>query len=183
MSDSHIFYAKNRFLYPSVIWLISLMLVITSTDQTWLPALSWAVFLGYVSYLIFVRPAVLVSKEAITIRNPYLTKTFGWKRVELVDVRFSLFVQVAGKRHQSWAALAPSRYHNRRVARGDVRGISEPRASELRFSEAPNSETGAIVYLSRQWLEHPIGSENSVKLDWKALAVTLVLAVLAITAG
>lgn len=180
MPERHVYYAKNRFLYPGLIWVLSLMLVVTSTGQTWIPALSWALFLSYLAYLIFVNPSVVLESDGITLKNPFVTKSFGWQKVELVDVRWALFVQVAGKRHESWAALAPSRYHSRRVARGDLTGIGLASAKDVRSVEAPQSETGAIIFLAKRYLESPSGNHISRKVDWPALAITLLLLVAAI---
>jgi hypothetical protein len=99
------------------------------------------------AYLVFWRPRVTVFDEGLLITNPIEVVTIGWQDVELIDARFTMFVEHSGgQKVNAWAVSAPSRHGARRMGRSGHSGNSQV----IRHLESPRSETGAALFTARR---------------------------------
>jgi len=97
------------------------------------------------SYLIFIKPYVLLFNEGIKIVNPTKEITATWDLVEEIETRYSMSIQVRDKSYSAWAAPAPSGRHSRRMHKTDLLpGADTPR----RVGDSLKSDSGICAYMA-----------------------------------
>jgi hypothetical protein len=145
-------------------------------------AISIAIALA--SYVLFLRPKILIFDEGITITNMLSEVTVGWHEVEAVETRYCMSIQVADKVIYAVAAPAPGRYHSRTVHESELRGISVPTTSSLRPGDSPRSQSGIAAHLARTRMNDffkrelkPTITYNTTAQPWAALTAVGLLAV------
>jgi hypothetical protein len=181
---------SNVFLYrPRTIWLsagvtafIVLALVIetiaTRTLKADLVAIAWASFILSGAYLLFVHPKVEIFDEGICITNPLQQVTVGWHRVEAIEARYTMSIQVGGKTIYAWAAPAPGRYHARSVHPSEVKGMDIGFDNQIRPGESPRSDSGQASYIAKLRLKEfnekgLTGCESHVSINYRGAGITL----------
>jgi hypothetical protein len=98
------------------------------------------------SYLLFLKPYVLIFDEGIKIVNPTKEITASWDLVEEIETKYSMSIIVDGQTFYAWAAPAPSRGHSRRLHKTDLLpGADAPR----RLGDSPRSDSGACAYIAK----------------------------------
>ena len=97
------------------------------------------------SYLIFLKPYVLLFDEGIKIVNPTKEITATWDLVEEIETKYSMSIQVRGESYFAWAAPAPSGRHSRRMHTTDLLpGANAPR----RVGDSLKSDSGVCAYMA-----------------------------------
>lgn len=151
----------------------------------------------FAAYLMFIRPKLVVSEDAIEIINPFISYYIAWHSIEVIDAKFSFFVQVNGKKIHSFAAVASGRYANlkpgglrpfggffgHRVESAEIKdtGVSVEDDS-IRAVESPRTDTGAALALARHYhsrAKHSTDATNDIKVDYFSIMVCVALALTA----
>ena len=97
------------------------------------------------SYLLFLKPYVLLFDEGIKIVNPTKEITATWDLVEEIETKYSMSIQVRGESYHAWAAPAPSGRHSRRMHKTDLLpGADSPR----RVGDSLKSDSGVCAYMA-----------------------------------
>ena len=98
------------------------------------------------SYLLFLKPYVLLFDEGIKIVNPTKEITATWDLVEEIETKYSMSVQIRGQSYYAWAAPAPSGRHSRRMSKTDLLpGADAPR----RVGDSLQSDSGVCAYMAK----------------------------------
>lgn len=147
-----------------------------------------AIAVCFGAYLVFIRPKLIFDEEGIEIINPLTRYEIGWQAIEIIDAKFSFFVQVNGKRIHSFAAVASGRYANlkpgglrpfggffgHQVETSEVKntGVLIEDGS-IRAVESPRTDTGAGLALARHYHERfeGRGKAGNVKVDYFSVAL------------
>jgi hypothetical protein len=111
--------------------------------------IAWALVISYIFHLAFIRPKVTFFDEGIRITNPLREITIGWDQVEDISARYSMYIQVGGKKIYAWAAQAPGRYHARTIHPSEIRGLKIPDSYNMRPGESPRTHSGQALALAR----------------------------------
>jgi hypothetical protein len=160
-------------------------------------ALLVAVLICFAAYLMFLRPRLVVDEEGIEIINPFVSYQIAWQSIEVIDAKFSFFVQVNGRKIHSFAAVASGRYANlkpgglrpfggffgHRVESTEIAntGISVEDNS-IRAVESPRTDTGAALALARHYharSKPSTSATNDIKVDYFSIMVCVALALTA----
>jgi hypothetical protein len=97
------------------------------------------------SYLVFIKPYVLLFNEGIKIVNPTKEITATWDLVEEIETRYSMSVTIRDKTYFAWAAPAPGSRHSRRMHKTDpLPGSDAPR----RVGDSLKSDSGVCAYMA-----------------------------------
>ena len=98
------------------------------------------------SYLLFLKPYVLLFDEGIKIVNPTKEITATWDLVEEIETKYSMSIQIRGESFYAWAAPAPSGRHSRRMHKTDLLpGADDPR----RVGDSLKSDSGICAYMAK----------------------------------
>ena len=98
------------------------------------------------SYLLFLKPYVLLFDEGIKIINPTKEITATWDLVEEIETKYSMSIQIRGESYYAWAAPAPSGRHSRRMHSTDLLpGADAPR----RVGDSLKSDSGVCAYMAK----------------------------------
>jgi hypothetical protein len=98
------------------------------------------------SYLLFLKPYLLIFDEGIKIVNPTKEITASWDLVEEIETKYTMSITIQGQTFYAWAAPAPSRGHGRRMHKTDLLpGAQAPR----RLGDSPKSDSGVASYLAK----------------------------------
>ena len=98
------------------------------------------------SYLLFLKPYVLIFDEGIKIVNPTKEITVTWDLVEEIETKYSMSIQIRGESFYAWAAPAPSGRHSRRMHSTDLLpGADAPR----RVGDSLKSDSGICAYTAK----------------------------------
>jgi hypothetical protein len=98
------------------------------------------------SYLLFLKPYVLLYDEGIKIINPTKEITATWDLVEEIETKYSMSIQIRGESYYAWAAPAPSGRHSRRMHKTDLLpGADDPR----RVGDSLKSDSGICAYMAK----------------------------------
>ena len=98
------------------------------------------------SYLLFLKPYVLLFDEGIKIINPTKEITATWDLVEEIETKYSMSIQIRGESFYAWAAPAPSGRHSRRMHSTDLLpGADAPR----RVGDSLKSDSGVCAHIAK----------------------------------
>jgi hypothetical protein len=98
------------------------------------------------SYLLFLKPFVLIFDEGIKIVNPTKEITVGWDLVEEIETKYSMSILASGQTFYAWAAPAPSGRHSRRMHNTDLLpGADAPR----RVGDSLRSDSGVCAHIAK----------------------------------
>jgi hypothetical protein len=102
MSNVILYRSRSAWFSAGVTTVIVLALVIQTfaagSIQGDLIASAWGIFVISASYLLFIHPKIEIFDEGIRITNPIQRIQVGWDRVEAIEARYTMSIQVAGKR-------------------------------------------------------------------------------------
>jgi hypothetical protein len=94
------------------------------------------------------RPSIEIFDEGIRISNPLTTIIIGWQDVDVVEAKYTAFLQLRnGVKVSMWAAQAPGRYHSRTIHSSEVKGLQLD--GFIRPGESPRTDSGVATYLCR----------------------------------
>lgn len=149
-------------------------------------AASWGTFAAVLSYLILHRPKVELFDEGIRITNPFDQITVGWQRVESIDAKYTMSIQVGNKTIYAWAAPAPGRYHGRTIHSSEIRGMDIGIDGLIRPGDSPRTHSGAAAYLAIMRLKSfqssgsINGCDSSVAVNKNGMTILIISCVLGI---
>jgi hypothetical protein len=169
---------RARYFSLAISLLIGLGFLVTSADATQaqkaLPAI-----LGFwlISYALLAKPKVVMTAGFIKIVNPFSAINASWAAVEEIGVNYSGFISIAGKKYSVFAAIAPNRYHSRRLTKGDLRGSGYENDPTVSARLSPQSESGEFYLIAnRFWSENlEPTAQSEATLNWPIILGTLIL--------
>lgn len=130
------------------------------------------------SYLLFLKPYLLIFDEGIKIVNPTKEIMATWNSVEEIETKFSMSIVINGTTHYAWAAPAPSGRHSRRMHKSDLHpGAEAPR----RVGDSLQSDSGAAAYIAKLRRKEFTGvglSEVEISSDYRLAYLCAVIAVI-----
>lgn len=150
---------------------------------------AWVLLGLAVAWSLFVRPAVLLDDEGVTIRNVVRDVHIPWTRLTDVTSRWNLKVFVGDRGYGAWAISAHERPKNasggmfamplpgplRRLASGDAQASdavpkinAETVARSITTAKQEYDEAAANRHL-------PASPEGTVRVTWARLAVVVLL--------
>ena len=138
----------SAFVAYGVIAIMVVQTFFTSGLHASLVAATWGSFSATLVYIILHRPKVELFDEGIRITNPFDQITVGWQRVESVDAKYTMSIQVGDKTIYAWAAPAPGRYHSRTIHPSEIRGMDIGIDGLIRPGDSPRTHSGAAAYLA-----------------------------------
>lgn len=128
-------------------------------------AAAWCTALGGLIFLALHRPAIEIFDEGVRIRNPLSTVTVGWHDVDVIEAKYTAFLQLRnGQKISIWCAQAPGRYHSRTIHSSEVKGMQVD--GFIRPGESPRTDSGIATYLCRIRLANFRKSENLARVDY-----------------
>jgi hypothetical protein len=135
------------------------------------------------SYLLFLKPYVLLYDEGIKIINPTKEITATWDLVEEIETKYSMSIHIRGESYYAWAAPAPSGRHSRRMHKTDLLpGADDPR----RVGDSLKSDSGVCAYMAKIRKKNFVSgsaSEFEIISDNKALFILAAMLLLGATAA
>ena len=158
----------------------------TSGLHASLVAATWGSFSATLVYIILHRPKVELFDEGIRITNPFDQITVGWQRVESIDAKYTMSIQVGDKVIYAWAAPAPGRYHSRTIHPSEIRGMDIGIDGLIRPGDSPRTHSGAAAYLSIMRLKsfrdagRTNGCDSSVIVNKNGLSILVISCLLGV---
>lgn len=133
---------------------VALVWLAVTDGATGLLLWSWPIIaFGWLAYLLYIRPCVVITDGFAEIRNPLRTHRVPWGDIVHVESRFALTLRTtAGRDLRAWAAPAPGARQALSTRREDVRhtpGDDDTR----RPSDAVGTDSGDAAALVRRHLE------------------------------
>jgi hypothetical protein len=143
-----------------------------------------------VAWLLFARPAVIVSDAGVELRNVLRTIELPWPSIERVDTKYALTLHSAYGVYAAWAAPAPGRAQTLRSGPQDLAHLppSSYIGGGVRPGDLVTSASGqAAAYIRQRWQElHDAGHLDDPRLEharpvvrWHVLPAVAVLALVA----
>lgn len=153
MSNSEVYRPRSSYFFAGAIYILCAGIIgqsfYTEDSKGVATTTAWCLLVAYTFHLAFIRPKVTFFDEGIRITNPLREITIGWDLVEDMSARYSMYIQVDGKRIYAWAAQAPGRYHARSIHPSEIRGLKIPDAFNMRPGESPRTHSGQALALAR----------------------------------
>ena len=135
------------------------------------------------SYLLFLKPYVLLFDEGIKIVNPTKEITATWDLVEEIETRYSMSIQINDRTYYAWAAPAPSGRHSRRMNKSDLFPGAD---SARRVGDSLQSDSGVCAYMANIRRKNFTGvsaSEFEIISDNSSLYIFVALVCIGIAAA
>lgn len=152
MNNIEIFRPRSSIFAALIAYLVILVLLIQGfPDSTWrerFVSVIWGGFAATLVYLILHRPKIELFDEGIRITNPFDQITVGWQRIESIDAKYTMSIQVGEKTIYAWAAPAPGRYHGRTIHASEIKGMDIGADGVIRPGDSPRTHSGAAAYLA-----------------------------------
>jgi hypothetical protein len=195
VTNAQVFRPLSGIALATTVFLICLILV--AFDVSNIAGWIWAAATCIATWLVFVRPKLLIGDEGVTVVNPLVTATIGWGELESIDVKYAVTFYVAGRKISAWAATGPGRYHARSIHRSELMGVGIPKSDidsgNIRPGESPRTASGQAIAICRlRWQayldavengQQPVTATSTGKFDWLGAGalVVCVVAGLAVT--
>jgi hypothetical protein len=113
-----------------------------------LTVLAWCTLFALAIYMVLHRPSIEIFDEGIRISNPLTTIIIGWQDVDVVEAKYTAFLQLRnGLKVSMWAAQAPGRYHSRTIHSSELKGLQLD--GFIRPGESPRTDSGVATHLCR----------------------------------
>jgi len=172
MSNSEMYRPRSSYFFAGAIYILCAGIVgqsfFSEGPQGIIVTISWSILISYAFHLSFIRPKVTFFDEGITITNPLKEITVGWDRVQEINARYSMYIQVDGEKIYAWAAQAPGRYHARSIHPTELRGLNIPDPLNMRAGESPRTHSGVAVALGRIRLDAFLARDHRVASDYRS---------------
>lgn len=147
---------------------------------------AWVIFALALVWVLFVRPAVLIGADGVTIRNVVRDVHIPWAKVTHVDSRWSLKVYVGDRTYTAWAISSQARP---KVVRGAMRSMVPGRLGTLAgahpSTSAPKVTAGSVAEAIEQAKEDyseavargaiTAAPDAQVRMVWVPVALAIVL--------
>jgi hypothetical protein len=145
--------------------------------------------IGFLGWLLFWMPAVVVHDLGTTLENPFRSIEVPWAALVNVDTRYALTLVTPVRSYASWAAPAPGIWGGRNARPEDLKGLpaaSYGPAMSLRPGDLKGTDSGQAARLVRSRWEELIesgsleaGNADTTKVRvtfrWTAIVTTAVL--------
>jgi hypothetical protein len=122
-----------------------------------------------VVWVLFGRPAVLVSDAGVEFRNVLRTVELPWPSIERIDTKYALTLYTAYGVYAAWAAPAPSRVQTLNATPEDTRHLPETSyiGGGIRPGDLAGTASGEpAAYIRRRWEElHEAGYLDARRLE------------------
>jgi hypothetical protein len=154
----------------------NLQTVLASGLRASITTITWSALIAAGIYLLLHKPSVEIFDEGVRIHNPFTTVTVGWQDVDVVEAKYSAFLQLnSGEKITIWSAQAPGRYHSRTVHSSEVKGLNL--TSIIRPGESPRTDSGVVTYLCRTRLKSFRDASRNDGLQFSVSRDTTVIAI------
>lgn len=121
------------------------------------------------SWLLFVRPAVVITMAGVELRNPFRHTRIPWSRVDDVSPRWNLEVWSGDKTYAAWAIAS----HIERPQRGGLMAMGRLGSQAARDeAAAPKPSDGATVGSASRLIEDAMGEYAELVADGDSAATT-----------
>jgi len=153
--NAAIFKARTNKWFAGFSWFVAAAGLAGLVVAGGLPALAGAwplLFIAYLGWLLFWRPAVVVGDAGVTIENPFRTITVPWAALVHVDTRYALTLVTPGKSYGAWAAPAPGIWGGRNARPEDLRGLPDSTygpGNSVRPGDLKTTDSGQAAQLVR----------------------------------
>lgn len=113
--------------------------------------------IAYAGWWLFWYPAVEISEDAVTLRNPLATVRVPWNALIDVDTKYALRLVTPTGGHTAWAAPAPGvwgTHAGKPEHVTDLPSTSYGAGGSIRPGDLKNTDSGYAAYLVRsRWQE------------------------------
>jgi hypothetical protein len=191
--NAEIFTARSSRVLAGICWgtaAVGVATTLAAAGPAGLPGTAPLVFIAYLGWLLFWRPAVVVRDTGVTLENPFRTITVPWEALATVDTRYALTLVTARRKYAAWAAPAPGIWGGRNARPEHLKGLpggSYGPGHSVRPGDLRNTDSGAAALMVRsRWeqlveaglVEAGLAAETPVTVvfAWQRIAATLVLA-------
>lgn len=188
-----IFKARTSRLFAWICWAVAAFGVVVTLVVAGPGALVGAtplLFVAFLGWLLFWRPAVVVLDSGVTLENPYRTIDVPWDALVQVDTRYALTLITPRKKYPAWAAPAPGIWGGRNARPEHLKGLPGTTygpGSSVRPGDLKNTDSGIAAALVRtRWQSlvesghiEPGRAEDAlvtVTVGWFRVAATVALA-------
>lgn len=117
--------------------------------------LPWALALAAAGWAVFVRPAVVIDDDGVTLVNPFRSVQVPWAALINVTTRFAATLQTPGGNYAAWAAPGPGRHAVRSATNSDVRAVAGASAGPgqaIGLGDLPTAPSGLVAFqIRRRW--------------------------------
>lgn len=190
MTNAQVYRPWSGIALAATVFLIcGLLIAVDAADiGTWL----WSTAACTGTWLVFVRPKLIVGDEGVIVVNPLVRAAIGWADLEALEVKYAVTFHVGNRKIGSWVATAPGRYHARTMHRSELLGVGISSADidsgNIRPGESPRAASGQAIAICRlRWRayleavengQQPASLTGSGKFNWLG-AATLVASLVA----
>lgn len=113
--------------------------------------LPWVVAVAAAGWAAFVRPAVIVDAEGVTLVNPLRTIQVPWPALINVTTRYAMTLHTPTGKYAAWAAPGPGRYAVRDATNSDVLAVAR-RGETIALGDLPTAPSGLAAFqVRRRW--------------------------------
>jgi hypothetical protein len=191
--NAEIFTARSSRVFAGICWgtaAVGIAATLASAGPAGLPGAAPLLFIAYMGWVLFWRPAVVVRDTGVTLENPYRTITVPWEALATVDTRYALTLVTPRGKYAAWAAPAPGIWGGRNARPEHLRGLpggSYGPGQSVRPGDLRNTDSGAAALMVRSRWEQLVEAGRieagradttpvTVAFAWQRISVTLVLA-------
>lgn len=144
--------------------------------------------LAAAGWVLFWRPAVVVSDAGVELRNPLCSIGVPWDALAHVDTKYALTLVTGSGRFTAWAAPAPGIWGARHARPEHVDGLPESTygpARSVRPGDLAHTDSGQAASVVRsRWAEAlASGAAHSGRADTTPVTRRVAWAETAVTAG
>ncbi|GAB4099932.1 PH domain-containing protein [Sinomonas halotolerans] len=197
------FTARSNRVLAAAVWGIAgfgVAMTLTTAGFAGLRFAAPLALLAVAGWVLFWRPAVVVSDAGVELRNPFRSIGIPWDALAYVDTKYALTLATGSQRFTAWAAPAPGIWGARHASPEHLDGLPETTygpARSVRPGDLRNTDSGQAAALVRTRWADALDSGAAVagrteeahavrRIAWVPLALTVLLGVVSavtLTAG
>lgn len=187
-----VFKASTNKWFAWLSWLVAALGLVVTAATGGPAALVGAgplLLIGFLGWLLFWMPSVVVHDGGITLENPFRSVDVPWAALVNVDTRYALTLVTPARNYVSWAAPAPGIWGGRNARPEDLKGLPSATygpGKSVRPGDLKTTDSGQAARLVRgRWealveagaLDAGNAETTAVRVTfrWTALAATAVL--------
>jgi hypothetical protein len=187
-----VFRSRSNKLFAGFSWLVAAVGLVVTAATGGPAALMGAgplLLLGFLGWLLFWMPSVVVHDGGITLENPFRSIEVPWAALVNVDTRYALTLVTPSRSYASWAAPAPGIWGGRNARPEDLRGLPSATygpGKSVRPGDLKTTDSGQAAQIVRtRWEELVEGGELevgnaattavTVTFRWVTLGATMLL--------
>ena len=151
MTNAQVFRPWSGIALATTVFLICGLLI--AVDVTSIGTWVWSAAACLTTWLVFVRPKLVIGDDGVTVVNPLVSATIGWAEVDAIEIKYAVTFHVGDKKIAAWSATGPGRYHARSIHRSELMGVgikkSDIDAGNIRPGESPRTASGQAIAICR----------------------------------